>query len=172
MPDGAAVSVNFADVWTAVTDVARTLSTEASTNLVDNGFVIPRGVSSPNELSDWVGSPHQIEESLRFPSWASDNVGTTETRIRFGAIWYFGGRLEGRGRYIGNADIYAIVGGLGLGHRFNISASFDNPLTVDNNVAQLSGSLTIERYYWRMLEDTYRFQFQIRGNGGGQIWRA
>jgi hypothetical protein len=172
MSDSAvSASVSFGEVWTAVTDVAHTLSTEASMNLVDNGFVIPRGINAPSELTDWVGEPSQMEVHLTWPSWASENLGTSLTGLRFGAVWYFGGRVEGRGRYIGNADVFCVVTGLGLGHRFEISASFDNPITVGNNVAQLSGSITIERYYWRMLEDTTRYQIELKGDGAGRMWQ-
>jgi hypothetical protein len=170
MSEGATISVDFGDVWTAVTDVARTLDTEATTSLADNVFVIPKCVSAPGDLTGWYGTPGVLQQGLRYTSIASEYFGTSETKIRFGVSWYFGGRLNGNGRYIGNADVYAIVDGLGLGSSFEIDGQFDNPLTMDNYVAQLSGQLHIKRYYWRMLEDSYRYQFYIRGDGAGQMW--
>lgn len=167
---GASLAVDLGDVWTAITDVAETLSSEASFNLANNGFVLPRAASSADQLAGWHGDPHQIEQALRWGSTCSDWGICSPTRVRLGMLWYFGGRLDGRGRYIGNADVYAIVESLGLGQRLDVEASFDNPMTVDNYVAQLSGQITVEHYYMRMLEATYRLQFQIRGDGAGRIW--
>ena len=103
MPEGkgGAVSVNvdFKDLWTAVHDVANWVGSESTVDLASNVFVIPKGVQSPNELPGWNPEPSQLYVTHKWTGISSD------TRIRVGVNWYFGGQYNSQGRYIGNADV-------------------------------------------------------------------
>jgi len=168
MPEGKGVNVNidFKDVWSAVHDVGDWVASEATTKLVDNAFMIPKGVSSPNELSGWEGEPHHIWQSYEWEGHTSD------TRIHYGIVWYYGASVEGRGRYIGNADIYFAVDEIGFLEKFRVDASFNNPMTIGNGVAQMSGGLSIGYYEYGSLSKSLQYQFIIRGDGAGNLWRT
>jgi hypothetical protein len=169
MPEGkGAVSVNvdFKDVWSAVHDVADWVGSESTVNLATNVFVIPKGVQSPNELTGWVAEPGQLVHTEKWTGILSD------TRIRFGVNWYYGGQYNGQGRYIGNADMFFEVKEIGSWEKFHVNAHFDNPLNVGNGVAHLGGSMSISYYQYGSLSDNDTYQFYIQGDGGGRFWEA
>jgi|SRR5215207_8271569 len=161
---GVNVDVNFKDVWSAVHDVGDWYSSEATFNLVNNAFVIPKGVTSPNELEGWIGEPHVITESDGWSGKLSD------TDVRFGVVWYYGGQYNGQGRYIGNADVFFVIDEIGSFEKFRVDAAFDNPIPIGGGVAQLSGELTYSYYEWGSLSASARYQWFIRGDGAGKIW--
>ena len=80
----------------------------------------------------------------------------SDTRIRFGVNWYYGGQYNGQGRYIGNADVFFEVKEIGGLEKFHVAAHFDNPLNVGAGVAHLAGSMTIGYYEYGSLSDTAR----------------
>jgi hypothetical protein len=167
MPEGkgaVSVTVDFKDVWSAVHDVGDWYSSEATFNLVNNAFVIPRGVTSPNDLAGWDAEPTHLHASHSWTGVLSD------TRIRTGVIFYFGGQHQGQGRYIGNADVYFVVDEIGSFEKFHVSASFDNVLTVGAGVAQLSGDVTVNYYEYGSLSKVLRYQLVIRGDGSGRFY--
>lgn len=159
------VNVDFKDVWSAVHDVGDWYSSEASSNLVSNAFVIPKGVSSPNELTGWHGDARNLYQSNTWSGTLSD------TRIKTGATWYFGGQHGGQGRYLGNAGVYFVIDEIGSFEKFYVDAAFDNPLTLDGGVAQLSGQVTVRYYEWGSLSSQIRYQFAMRGDGSGNFYR-
>ena len=168
MPEGGkgAVSVNvdFKDVWSAVHDVADWIGSENTLNLATNVFVIPKGMQSPNELAGWVAEPQQLVHTEKWTGILSD------TRIRFGVNWYYGGQVSGQGRYIGNADLFFEVKEIGSFEKFHVAAHFDNPLNVGEGVAHLAGSMTIGYYEYGSLSDNSTYHFYIQGDGGGRFW--
>jgi hypothetical protein len=163
--------INLQDVWTAVTDVAREVTSEADVNLAQNGFVVPKGISSPNELTGWHGDPGHMYRRMTWTSQWFIYL-TTPTKIKVGAVWYFGGQVNGHGRYIGNADIYFLVESIGPWERFNVRGTFESPLTVENDVAQLSGQVQVDYYEYSSLSSKDLALFQLRGDGAGKIWWA
>jgi len=170
MPEGGkgAVSVNvdFKDVWSAVHDVADWVGSESTANLATNVFVIPKGVQSPNELTGWVSEPSQIYDTYKWTGVSSN------TKIRLGVNWYYGGQYNGQGRYIGNADLFFQVMEIGFWEKFQVAAHFDSPLNVGAGVAHLAGSLTYSYYEYSSLSKTSTYHFYIRGDGGGRIWES
>lgn len=169
MPEGkggVSVNVDFKDVWTAVTDVADWVGSESTTNLASNVFVIPKGVQSPNELTGWNSEPSQIYETY---TWTGH---TSDTRIKMGVNWYYGGQYNGQGRYIGNADVFFSVMEIGFLEKFHVEARFDSPLNVGAGVAHLAGSMNISYYEYGSLSKSMPYSFYIRGDGGGRFWSS
>src|SRR5262245_4612925 len=167
MPEGkggVAVNVDFKDVWTAVHDVADWIGSEATVHLASNVFVIPKGVQSPNELAGWNSEPSNIYETYKWTGRLSD------TRIKMGVNWYYGGQYNGQGRYIGNADVFFSVLEIGAWEKFHVEARFDSPLNVGNGVAHLAGAMTVSYYEYGMLSKSTPYHFYIRGDGGGRFW--
>lgn len=174
MPDGTStsISVDFKDVWNAVTGVTKTLTTNVTENVVDNAFMIPRGASRPDDLLWPTREARHLHDTLRWTSWASRNVGTDETLLKIGVFWYYDGHLNGRGRYIGNLDIYAVANPIMIGYNIEVSASLDNPLPAPDEVAEMTGQITIRASQYAGLNtDTTRYQFQARGDGAGRLWK-
>jgi hypothetical protein len=168
MPEGkgGAVSVNvdFKDLWTAVHDVANWVGSESTVDLASNVFVIPKGVQSPNELPGWNPEPSQLYVTHKWTGISSD------TRIRVGVNWYFGGQYNSQGRYIGNADVSFAVQEIGYWEKFHVDAHFDSPLNVGAGVAHLAGRVTVSYYEYGSLSRSIPYHFYIRGDGGGRLW--
>jgi hypothetical protein len=170
MPEGGkgAVSVNvdFKDVWSAVHDVADWIDSEATLSLANNVFVIPKGVQTPNELTGWNSEPGQLADTHKWTGIMSD------TRIRYGVNWYYGGQYNGQGRYIGNADVHFEVLEIGRWEKFHVAAHFDSPLNVGAGVAHLAGSFAINYYEYGSLSRTLNYHFYIQGDGAGRFWEG
>jgi len=168
MPEGGkgAVSVNvdFKGVWTAVHDVADWVESEATVNLANNVFVVPKGVQSPNELAGWNAEPHQLVDTHKWTGHTSD------TRIRYGLNWYYGGQYNSQGRYIGNADVFFEVQEIGFLEKFHVEARFESPLNVGAGVAHLAGTMNIGYYEYGSLSRSLSYHFYIQGDGGGRFW--
>ena len=90
MPEGGrvrvSVNVDFKDVWSAVHDVADWIGSETTVNLRDQRVRDPEGRAVPNELTGWVAEPQQLVHTEKWTATSSD------TRIRFGVNWYYGGQ--------------------------------------------------------------------------------
>ena len=54
------VNVDFKDVWSAVRDVAGEISDSGTFNVAQNGFVLPKGIDSPDQLSGWNSDYHHM----------------------------------------------------------------------------------------------------------------
>ena len=79
------VNVDFKDVWSAVRDVAGEISDSGTFNVAQNGFVLPKGVNSPDQLTGWNGDYHHMQVKTGWTSrWFL--ILTTPTRVRLGAL--------------------------------------------------------------------------------------
>ncbi|MGZ4723569.1 MAG: hypothetical protein ACXV8L_05070 [Ilumatobacteraceae bacterium] len=162
------VKVDFKDVWSAVGDVAHELTGEGTVQLASNGFALPRGVSSPDQLTGWSDAYAHVREGMVWKSqWFI--LLTTPTRIRLGATWYYGGGVEGKGRYIANANVYFIIDSIGWWEKFKVESHFDQPLIVGNGVAQLSGSINVSYYEESSLSQTLHAELLMHGDSYGRL---
>ena len=162
------VNIDFKDVWSAVKDVASEISDEGTLSVAQNAFVLPKGINSPDQLTGWNGDYSNMQVKT---GWTSQwfLILTTPTRVRLGALWYYGGNVDGKGQYIANADIYFLVDSIGRWEKFKVSGTFDAPFASNTGVAQLGGQIEFGYYEYSELSARKRVQFMLRGDGYGRM---
>ena len=94
---------------------------------------------------------------------------TTPTKIRLGATWYAGGGVEGKGRYVANANVYFVVDSIGAWEKFKVSAHFEQPMVVGNALGQLSGYIDVSYYEYSTLSRSLRATFALQGDTYGRM---
>ena len=162
------VNIDFKDVWSAVRDVAGEISDSGTFNVAQNGFVLPKGIDSPDQLTGWNSDYHHMQVKTGWTSrWFL--ILTTPTRVRLGALWYFGGNVDGKGLYIANADIYFLVDSIGGWEKFEVSGTFDPPIASSNGVAKLGGQIDFSYYEYSSVSARKRVQFMLQGDGYGRM---
>jgi cephalosporin-C deacetylase-like acetyl esterase len=171
MPDeagGKGMNVDFKDVWNAVTDVATLLESNTTYAMGTRAFVVPKGLQ-PLDLEWSSQQEHRIGDRRLWSSWCSRNLWCDATDIRIGVIWSFGGRYQGKGRYLHDAYMWAVADSTAVGVSVSGSGQFsDTPVTVGNAVAVLQGSIHVVRRRAGSSSDFF-WDFTIQGDGAGEI---
>lgn len=113
---------------------------------------------------------HQIEITKQWTSLTSQHGIVAPSLVRVGCVWSFGGRRRGRGRYLCDAYLYAVVDTAGIGQRFSCTGAFEPSGTEDEHgVATLDARVTLVWQQFGTTEAAYPISIQIRGDGAGLI---
>src|SRR5690348_2930944 len=106
-------AITFTDVWNAAKDVASIMQNGESVHMPNPAFAVPSG-HQPGEL-DWADEAEQtVGYALTYSSFAADHGASTGTSLRIGCTWRYGGRLQGAGRFLHEARLWAILDYSGL----------------------------------------------------------
>jgi hypothetical protein len=156
-------------VWNIVKDTASIMVNGESVSMPAAAFAVPAN-HQPNEL-DWADEAEQtIMYTLAWGSIAADWGLSTGTSLRLGATWRYGGRLQGQGRYLHEARLWAILDHSGLGQNFNVTATFGDPY-LRAGVGVLTGHVRVTQKFVGMHWEDIQFNAEITGAGGGYIRR-
>jgi len=160
-------TVTFTDVWNAAKDVASIMQNGESRRFPNPAFAVPAGRSA-GEL-DWADEAEMTKTyTLTWGSWAADYGLSSGTSLRIGVTWRYGGRLEGQGRFLHEARLWAVLDYSGLGQNFDIKGSFGDPY-LRGNTGVLVGEIGVQQTFARMHWADIDFDVEITGAGGGYL---
>jgi hypothetical protein len=160
-------AVTFSDLWNAAKDVATIMVNGESQHMPGRGFAVPSG-HQPGEL-DWADETDgSVVHTMLWTSRMADWGLSTGTSLRLGASWKYGGRLQGAGRFLHDAQLWAVLDHSGLGQNFDIQASFGDPY-LRGQTGVLPGTIQVQMKYARLHFADYRFDVEITGAGGGFV---
>lgn len=161
--------ITFSDVWNAAKDVASIMQNGESVHMPGAAFAVPSG-HQPGEL-DWADEAEQtVLHTLTYTSWAADNGVSSGTSLRVGCTWRYGGRMQGAGRFLHEARMWAILDYSGLGQNFDVTGSFGDAY-LRGQTGVLGGTIEVQMQYVHLHWASIRFQVEITGTGGGYIRR-
>ncbi len=160
-------AVSFTDVWNAAKDVASIMQNGESQHFPNPAFAVPSG-HQPGEL-DWADEAEMnLSYTLTWGSWAADHGLSSGTSLRVGVTWRYGGRLQGQGRFLHEARLWAVLDYSGLGQNFDVHGSFGDPY-LRGNTGVLVGTIDVQQTYARMHWADIAFDVEISGSGGGYV---
>jgi hypothetical protein len=159
--------VPFKDVWNAAKDVASIMQNGESQHFPTPAFAVPAS-HNPGEL-DWTDeAENTLAYSLTWGSWASERGYSSGTLLRVGVNWRYGGRLQGHGRFLHEARMWAVLDYSGLGQNFDVEGSFGDPY-LRGNTGVLVGAIKIKQTFGHMHWADIHFDVEITGGGGGYL---
>jgi hypothetical protein len=160
MPD-----IDLAAIFNELNTVASLAGADAGGQLTSHANAIPRGTTS-SDLT-WPGSSRSFDMGpWRWTSIASEHFGAMPTVVRLHCTFDFGGTYHGGGLYLANVAIAFVVDSIGLGMKFDVSGSFDDPTPIgDPPNASLKAHITIKQYQYLMLDTTIQTDWEFRGSG-------
>lgn len=165
--DGGAALITVA--WNITKDLATLMQNSASVEMPGRAFALPEG-KEPHDL-DWAGQrPKDLEYALTWGSTAQEWGVSTGTQLRVGASWKYGGQLDGSGKYLHDAYLWAILDHSGLGQDFEVKGNFGDAV-MEGDTSVLTGDITVVQSYVTMHWQDFKFDVEIRGDGGGSIRR-
>ncbi len=165
--DGGAALITAA--WNITKDVATLMQNSAQVHMAGRAFALPAG-KHPEDL-DWAGQADKtVQYVLNWGSILADWGISSGTSLRLGATWSYGGQLDGAGRFLHDAYLWAIPDHTGLGQDFDVTGQFGDAV-LESRTGVLSGSITVVQTYLTMHMETIQFDIKLRGDGGGYIKR-
>lgn len=160
-------SPSFTELWNAAKDVATIMQNGESQHFPNPAFAVPKGHDA-GEL-DWAEEAEMtLSYTLTWGSVAADYGVSTGTSLRVGVTWRYGGRLQGQGRFLHEARLWAVLDYSGLGQNFTIQGSFDDPYP-RGNTGVLVGTISIQQTFARLHWADIAFDVEITGAGGGYL---
>jgi hypothetical protein len=160
-------SSTVTEVWNIAKDVASIMQNSESQRFPNPASAVPAG-HQPSDL-DWADEAEETRSyTLTWGSYAADLGLSSGTSLRVGVTWRYGGRLEGQGRYLHLAELWAILDHSGLGQRFDVQGSFGDAY-LRGNTGVLVGSITVQQTYARMHWADIHFNVEVTGAGGGYV---
>lgn len=160
-------AVSFTDLWNAAKDVASIMQNGESQHFPNPACAIPSG-HTPGDL-DWADEAEQtLTYTLTWGSIAADIGLSSGTSLRIGVTWRYGGRLQGQGRFLHEARLWAVLDYSGLGQTFDVQGSFGDPY-LRGNTGVLVGTINVQQKYARMHWADIDFDVEITGAGGGYV---
>lgn len=164
MSDG---TITFTDVWNAAKDVASIMQNGSSKQFPNPAFAVPSGHTA-GEL-DWADEAEMTKSyTLTWTSWAAEAGLSSGTSLRVGVTWRYGGRLQGQGRFLHEARLWAVLDYSGLGQNFDIHGSFGDAY-LRGNTGVLVGTISVTQTYARLHWSDIAFDVEITGAGGGYV---
>jgi hypothetical protein len=165
--DGGAGVITAA--WNITKDVATLMQNSQQVHMGGRAFALPAD-KHPGDL-DWAGQADQtVQWVLTWSSRAADWGLSSGTSLRVGATWSYGGQLDGSGRFLHDAYLWAILDHSGLGQDFDVTGQFGDAV-LESRTGVLSGSITVHQSVLTMHMETIQFDVKLRGDGGGRIKR-
>jgi hypothetical protein len=165
MSDG----VSFGELWNAAKDVAVLFQNGESVNMTSRAFAVPAG-KQPMDL-DWTSQADRtLQITWKGDSYASEIGISSGTKMRVGAKWMAGGRLEGKGLFLHDAYLYCVFDDISLAQSFEVTGAFGDAVLV-GQTAELSGWI---RVHWKQFTvdwGSWQYDIKVRGDGSGNMSR-
>lgn len=131
---------------------------------------LPRGVDPLKTGGNWQRKSTPLVMTITWPAlhptFASDTV------ISLGVIWTFGGSVDGKGRFIKDAEAYVKVGSVTATYNFDVTAKFAESGTPIGSepIAMLTGTFNVVRSRTVFgVVDSSMYGFKILGDGSGEM---
>lgn len=160
-------AITFTEVWNAAKDVATIMVNGESQSMPPRAFAVPAG-HQPGEL-DWA---EEVSDGKLYTAlWGSKATEwgvSSGTQLRLGVDWKWGGRLNGAGRFLHEARLWAILDHSGLGQNFNITGSFGDAY-LRGQTGVLSAVIRVEMKFMKLHWTDMEFDVEVTGAGGGFI---
>jgi hypothetical protein len=157
----------FTDVWNAVKDVASIMQNGESQHFPKPAFAVPSG-HSPGDL-DWADEAELTNTyTLTWGSIAASLGLSSGTSLRIGATWRYGGRLQGQGRFLHEARLWAVLDYSGIGQNFDVQGSFGDAY-LRGNTGVLVGEIKVQQTFVHLHMADIAFDVEITGAGGGYL---
>ena len=97
------------------------------------GSGVPAGVNSLSQMSDFSSDDRQLQMRYTGSTIGSDYLpGFDPTDLTITVLWRYGGRYQGAGHYVAQANV-SVTGKPGTGRHIDITATFDNPVNVSSS---------------------------------------
>jgi len=165
--DGGAALITTA--WNIAKDVATLMQNSEHVEMSGRAFALPSG-KHPEDLN-WEGQANKtLQYALNWGSTGQEWGISSGTSLRVGATFDYGGQLDGSGRFLHNAYLFAIPDHIGLGQGFNITGQFHDAV-MEGRTGVVSGVITVNQTYCRLHWETIMFDVSVRGDGGGYVRR-
>jgi hypothetical protein len=165
--DGGAALITTA--WNITKDVASLMQNGQHVEMGGRAFALPAG-KHPEDLN-WEG---QADKTLQYTlNWGStlQELGLSSgTSVRVGVTFDYGGQLDGSGRFLHNAYLWAIPDYIGIGQNFDVNGQFFDAV-MEGRTSVLSGVITVNQTYGKVHWSTTKFDVRIKGDGGGYVRR-
>lgn len=162
-------TITFTDVWNAAKDVVTIMQNGESAHMPGRAFAVP-SPHQPGEL-DWADEHEKdLSYTLTWSSKAAEWGLSSGTSLRVGASWKYGGTLQGSGRFLHEARLWAILDYSGLGQNFDVTGSFGDAY-LRGQTGVLGGNIRVEMKYVRLHWTTIEFDVELDGVGGGYLRR-
>jgi hypothetical protein len=159
--------VTFTEVWNAAKDLASIMRNGESQHFPSPAFAVPKGQTAGD--LDWADEAEMTKSyTLTWGSWAAEHGLSSGTSLRVGVTWRYGGRLQGRGRFLHEARLWAVLDYSGIGQTFDVQGSFGDPyLRGDTGV--LVGTISVQQKFAHLHWADIAFDVEITGAGGGYL---
>lgn len=158
--------------WTELvkvgTDSARLLHANTVVNATQGVAAIPSG-HALDVFGGWVQQRKPLP--VRFYAASESTFHGREygsTDFTIGVTWLYGGRLNGTGRFIRDADAFVSVSAVPLGHSWTIDVRWSDPRQLDDGVAQLHCDFTL--HHERLDIPWFSWNYRIFIQGDGAAW--
>jgi hypothetical protein len=159
--------VTFTEVWNAAKDLASIMQNGESRHFPSPAFAVPKGQTAAD--LDWADEAETTNSyTLTWGSPASELGLSSGTSLRIGVTWRYGGRLKGRGRFLHEARLWAVLDYSGLGQNFDVQGSFGDPY-LRGETGVLVGTISVQQTYMRLHWADIDFDVEITGTGGGYL---
>jgi hypothetical protein len=160
-------AITFSDVWNATKDVASLMVNSESVHMPNAAFAVPGG-HQPADL-DWADEFEQtMHVGLTWTNLAESIGLSSGVLLRIGATWKAGGKLNGAGRFLHEARLWAVLDYSSLGSGFEVTGSFGDPY-LRGQTGVLGGVIEVHASYIHLHWETIRYQVEITGTGAGQM---
>ena len=137
------------------------------------GSGVPAGVNSLSQMSDFSSDDRQLQMRYTGSTIGSDYLpGFDPTDLTITVLWRYGGRYQGAGHYVAQANV-SVTGMPGTGRHIDITATFDNPVNVGSftdPIADLGLNIQIsDTGAFHTNQIVTNFRGSLKGNGGGRL---
>ncbi len=149
-------------------EVAKLLDSNTVVNTAQEVGAMPAGHSSFDGFTGWDGSPRQGSSIRLYASGDGWNLGGHEVGscdFTMGVTFRAGGRLDGQGRFIKNANAYCSVVNIPLGHSYTIDAHWRDATLLDSGVAQLYCDFVVKHERLTLDWGSHTYRIFIQGDG-------
>ena len=116
------------------------------------------------------GPPRTSGSALAYTNRAYDWGLSTGMHIRLGATWSFGGKLQGAGRLLHNAQLYGIIDDSPLGGNAEIAGHWGDPY-LRGQTGVLPGIIEVHVTSFHITIENVRYEIEVSGDGAGHITR-
>jgi len=148
-------------------DAVKLLDCNAVLNTPQAIGAVPAGHSTFDGFTGWDASPRLSAPIRMYASGDGWNLGGHEVGscdFTMGITYRAGGRLDGKGRFIKDADAYVNVVNIPLGHSYTINAHWSDPTLLDTGVAQIYCNFEVRHERLTLDWGTRHFQIVIQGD--------
>jgi hypothetical protein len=165
---------DIADIVNVASSVVKILASNETESMGKLATALPRGIDPLSTGGEWQRVERPLAVGMIWecshPSVCDDDL------ITIGVVWTFGGSVNGKGRYIKDAEAYSKIGHIGPTYNYDIFVKFAESGTPigPEPVAMLTGTFNV-----RVSRTVYGidlgvvssriYGFQILGDGSGHL---